>query len=88
MMKLNCWEYKKCGREPGGFQESKLGTCPATTFQVVDGFNNGKNGGRICWGINGTFCKDIAGIFVKKIDSCILCDFYLLVVNEEMSVSK
>jgi len=25
---LNCWEFKKCGREPGGEKASELGICP------------------------------------------------------------
>lgn len=27
-MKFNCWEFKQCGREPGG-ANSQLGSCPA-----------------------------------------------------------
>lgn len=29
-MKLNCWEFKKCGREPGGLKARERGACPAT----------------------------------------------------------
>jgi hypothetical protein len=28
--KLNCWEVKKCGREPGGVKVKELGVCPAS----------------------------------------------------------
>ena len=28
-VKLNCWEFKKCGREPGGTNASQRETCPA-----------------------------------------------------------
>jgi len=28
--KLNCWEFKKCGRQPGGPKVAELGVCPAT----------------------------------------------------------
>ncbi len=55
-MKLNCWQVKKCGREPGGAEEAQLGTCPATAETAVNGINNGKNGGRSCWAIAGTLC--------------------------------
>lgn len=47
MMK-NCWEKNKCGREPGGAREKKLGTCPVATFTLADGFLGGNNGGRAC----------------------------------------
>ena len=30
-MKLNCWEYKKCGRQPGGDRAKEMGICPVTT---------------------------------------------------------
>ena len=26
---MNCWEFKKCGREGGGVKSIELGTCPA-----------------------------------------------------------
>lgn len=33
----NCWEFKKCGREPGGAKASELGVCPAATDASSDG---------------------------------------------------
>ncbi|MGE5174112.1 MAG: two-CW domain-containing protein, partial [Betaproteobacteria bacterium] len=29
MEKLNCWEHKKCGRQPGGHKVAELGVCPS-----------------------------------------------------------
>ncbi|MGD0283853.1 MAG: two-CW domain-containing protein, partial [Dissulfurispiraceae bacterium] len=26
---MNCWEFKKCGREMGGVNIEQLGVCPA-----------------------------------------------------------
>ena len=26
---MNCWEFKKCGREKHGVKEKELGRCPA-----------------------------------------------------------
>ncbi len=26
---MNCWEFRKCGREEGGAKASELGVCPA-----------------------------------------------------------
>jgi hypothetical protein len=85
MDKLNCWEYKKCGRGPGGEKVKELGICPATTFTVTDGLNNGKNGGRVCWEVAGTYCIDtIKGIYAKNITSCSDCDFFEKVQDEEL----
>ena len=43
MAKLNCWEFKKCGREAGGSKVGELGLCPAATTRAVDGVHDGKN---------------------------------------------
>jgi hypothetical protein len=81
---LNCWEFKKCGREPGGEKASEMGVCPAATEERADGINSGKNGGRACWAIAGTLCKDkVQGSYALKLRDCMKCDFYQLVVNEE-----
>ena len=53
---LNCWEFKKCGREIGGIKVEELGICPAASDTSVNEFNRGQNGGRICWAVAGTFC--------------------------------
>ena len=84
MAKINCWEFKKCGREPGGAKADALGVCPAATETRVDGINGGKNGGRICWAVSGTLCGDeVQGTFAKKVADCMQCDFYKLVCKEE-----
>lgn len=31
MAKLNCWEFKKCGRETGGLKIKEMGVCPDAT---------------------------------------------------------
>jgi hypothetical protein len=56
MPKKNCWEVKQCGREPGGSKTADMGVCPAAADSSSDGVNGGKNGGRICWALAGTFC--------------------------------
>jgi hypothetical protein len=84
MAKLNCWEYKKCGREPGGLKEKELGVCPATTDIRLDGVHSGKNSGRTCWVVAGTLCEGkVQGSFAKKETACTLCDFYKTVLMEE-----
>jgi len=82
--KLNCWEFKKCGREPSGVKCKEKGVCPATTETSCININGGKNGGRICWAIAGTFCGGIVqGDFAQKSVSCMSCDFFKLVKLEE-----
>jgi hypothetical protein len=84
MNKLNCWEIKKCGREPNGTMNKELGVCPATVASSHDGVNNGKNAGRICWAIVGTFCGEkIQGTFAQKGISCMSCDVFKRVKEEE-----
>ena len=84
MAKVNCWEVKKCGREPGGNRVAEFGICPATTEESSDGLNSGKNGGRICWAIAGTFCGGkVQGDFAQKHISCMSCDFFKQVKSEE-----
>jgi hypothetical protein len=85
MAKLNCWELKKCGRETGGIKAKELGVCPATESSRANGINGGKSGGRACWAIAGTFCGgNIQGNFAQKINNCQNCEFYELVIAEEM----
>ena len=85
MKKLNCWEFMKCGREPGGSNVTESGACPAATQTHVSGINGGINGGRLCWAIAGTFCDcEVPGSFAKEVNTCIHCDFYQKVREEEI----
>jgi hypothetical protein len=82
--KINCWEYKKCGRQPGGAKASELGVCPACTETRLEGVNSGKNGGRSCWALTGTLCGgQVQGTFASKLGNCLKCEFYILVTEEE-----
>ncbi len=84
MPKLNCWEFKKCGRQPGGAKAAELGVCPAATQDHVNGANGGTNGGRVCWYIAGTLCGGkVQGTFASKLSNCMQCEFYQSVVREE-----
>lgn len=83
-MAINCWEFKKCGREPNGPKVAELGVCPASTAKKVNGMNHGQNGGRACWAIAGTFCGgNVQGTFADKLENCAKCEFYMLVRKEE-----
>jgi serine/threonine protein kinase len=80
----NCWDYMKCGREPGGPKVVELGICPAASDTSFDGINLGENAGRFCWAVAGTFCSGkVQGSFADKRASCITCDFFQEVQKEE-----
>jgi hypothetical protein len=84
MSKLNCWKIKKCGKEPGGDNVQNTGVCPASTEESCDGINNGKNAGRICWAVAGTFCGGKAqGDFAQKAVSCMGCEVFKQIKKEE-----
>lgn len=84
IMKINCWEHMKCGREVGGSKSSELGVCPAYSEKRLNGIHGGQNGGRACWAIAGTFCGGkVQGTFAEKEGTCLTCDFYKMVKDEE-----
>lgn len=84
MGKENCWEFKKCSRQPGGAKVSELGLCPASTEKRLDGCNHGSGAGRACWYVAGTLCGGkVQGVFAAKIVNCKNCEFYRLVTQEE-----
>lgn len=84
MNKVNCWEFKACGREPGGKRVAACGVCPAAIHGLYDNANGGVAAGRFCWAIAGTFCDDrIAGTFAEKMQDCLQCEFFKLVGAEE-----
>ena len=82
--KLNCWEVTMCDRLPGGGNVKQVGLCPAAVDISFDGINSGTCGGRICWAVAGTFCGGCTqGSFAEKRASCLECDFYQMVQEEE-----
>ena len=83
-MKQNCGEAKHCGREPGGEKMNELGVCTAAIDADRDGQHSGRNGGRKCWAVAGTFCGgNKQGTFAEKRMTCMSCDFFQLVQEEE-----
>ncbi|MBI5015313.1 MAG: hypothetical protein HZB55_07445 [Deltaproteobacteria bacterium] len=85
-MAQNCWEIKKCGREPAGAKAKELGVCPAATDASSNGVNGGKNAGRVCWAVSGTLCGGkIQGSFAQKRLSCMSCEFFTHVKETEGS---
>jgi hypothetical protein len=83
---MNCWEYKKCGRQPGGHNEATQGVCPASVEIRADGIHGGKNGGRCCWAILATNCSNgdvIEKRFTQKLAECMECEFYKITFRTE-----
>jgi hypothetical protein len=82
--KLNCWEYKRCGRGPNGRRAPGEKVCPAAKAVDANGVNCGINGGRVCWAIAGTLCGGRQqGNFAAKLETCLKCDFCQFVLAEE-----
>ncbi len=66
MKQIRCWEYMKCGRQPGGRRVEQLGKCPAASFTQTE-----------CWLIAGTLCNgEVQGTYAQKYETCIVCDYY------------
>ena len=83
MERKNCWEVKKCGRQPGGENVRELGVCPAALPTEHDGLNKGQHGGRCCWAVAGTLCGGVVqGTYANKFKNCLACEF-LQQVNED-----
>ena len=81
---VNCWEFMKCGREAGGENEEELGTCPAFTDTGLDGVHGGRNAGRACWVVAGTFCwGKVQGTYAEKEKNCLGCEFHRAVRQEQ-----
>jgi len=63
---VNCWEFKKCGREANGAKAKDLGVCPA---YPKDGTHCARTTGTLCGG-------KVQGTFALKLVNCMGCDFY------------
>ncbi len=63
---VNCWEFKKCGRQANGPKAKEFGTCPAYPDH-----------GTHCARMAGTLCGGkVQGSFAAKLANCSQCDFY------------
>lgn len=84
MTKMNCWEFEECGREVNGKKSKELGVCPAATNSRLHEVNDGINAGRSCWALAGTLCGgQIQGTYAQKLGSCLNCDFFSYVRNQQ-----
>ena len=81
---MNCWDFKKCGRETNGSKTVGLGVCPAATNFTHNNKNGGKSAGRYCWKVAGTLCGGkVQGSFADKMGNCTKCDFFSLVKQDQ-----
>jgi len=80
-MKLNCWEVKSCGKCTTMVEDD---ACPVCRESKLNGVHGGLNAGRACWTVSHTKCGgSTQGDFGKKFNSCMECNFYKLVKDEE-----
>jgi hypothetical protein len=79
--KLNCWEYRKCGREKGGLMVDILGECPVASAMKFDGRNDGIAAGRACWMVSGGGCA--IRLRHDRSNCCLNCEFYQRVMFEQ-----
>ena len=74
MEKCNCWDFRKC-------EKSAREDCSVSKAERFDGFNSGRNGGRICW-----YTKELtSGTKAKgqQAQKCGECNFFHVVAKEE-----
>jgi len=84
---MNCWEFKKCGREPDGENAEKLGVCETSVESKFDGINHGNNAGRYCWKVKiSEENNNVADKTLSAIMTCIECDFFIKVKAEEKNI--
>jgi len=85
-VKINCWEFMGCEVPKDGtlFNFRKSRTCPALLAKRLNGIHGGKNAGRACWVVSNTMCNGtIQGSCDQKYKTCMICDFYTAVMEEE-----
>ncbi|MCI5148900.1 MAG: hypothetical protein D3916_05850 [Candidatus Electrothrix sp. MAN1_4] len=76
--KIDCWEFKKCGREPGGKNIEKYGLCSLVVSLEDNKINNKRNGERLCWSLRESACEGIMReCCVNEIKECRQCTFYI-----------
>jgi len=82
--KLNCWEFRNCGMEPGGVFSKIHGACPVSLSMKHDGRNGGRAAGRVCWEImdNPNKLQSEPSCRSNRIPCC-QCSFYNRVNYEE-----
>jgi hypothetical protein len=84
MRKQNCWEITGCGRGPDGVKAREEGACPTARELVLDGVNDGRAGGRLCWSVAGTMCGDrITCEWALQRMTCVSCPVFRMIRREQ-----
>lgn len=78
MKKMNCWEYKRCGRGPNGKND-----CPTGRDETLNGVHGGINAGRACWVVAGTGADAVSGSYALSLRDCLRCGFFRLVESDQ-----
>ncbi len=79
--RLNCWQFRNCGREKGGLLADLLGVCPVAAAMKHDGVNHGTAAGRYCWRI--AKVTPVESGLQGCTGQCRSCEFYSRVLFEE-----
>lgn len=84
--RLNCWQFRNCGREKGGLLVEQFGECPVATAMKFDGINHGSAAGRYCWKI----AKEmpVESGLQGCTGQCRSCEFYTRVLFEEQEAAS
>ncbi len=81
--KINCWEFRNCGMEPGGIFADIYGPCPVPKMMKFDGVNSGRGAGRACWMVMNSGTQAEPFICRNNRLSCYHCAFFQRVQSEE-----
>lgn len=69
---MRCYEFTKCGHEPGGAHASD-GICPGSRATTQS-----------CWAVINTLCHDsVQTQFREKLAVCLKCPFFVRVIREQ-----
>ena len=86
-VKLNCWQFMGCRvQKKDGLFHKICGhyICPVFLEKNSMEYMGQINGGRACWNVSRTTCcGTIQGTYEEKYQTCMVCDFYLSVAEEE-----
>ena len=76
MFKPQCWEVMKCNNQTN---------CVVAINVKYHNLHDGKNAGRACWLVAGTFSKDKSNknSCINKVSTCMNCNFFAMVQEQE-----
>jgi eukaryotic-like serine/threonine-protein kinase len=69
--------------EPGGIFAKIHGTCPVPKMMKLDGVNDGRGAGRVCWTVMNSGSNSEPFICRNNRSSCFHCAFFQRVQSEK-----